>query len=334
MLVLASLLDACSSGAATSSSAGTPGASASPLADASTPTPAATPTPVPTPAGMAAPVIVQVENLSDARPQSGLSFADVVYEYATEGGITRFSAIFFTPPPGAVGPVRSARLVSILLTQLWGALLVYSGGSNYTNARLSASHIPRFNESSAGSALYRLGRRRAPHNLYADGGRLASLLSRASLARVAYMLWARQAAAAGGRPVAGFSVPLSATERPGYSWRPDLGGWVRTEAGTGTFIDADTGRPVVAPTVVVVQVPSRINPADVEDVSGARGLEFTLQGSWGAQVFTGGMEFDATLTQPGAGPPQLTLANGAPAPIAPGLVWICLDPQGAPATLR
>src|SRR5215472_15169840 len=51
-----------------------------------------TPKPTPTqPPPLAAPWIVQVENLGDARPQAGLSTADVVYEYETEGGISRFS---------------------------------------------------------------------------------------------------------------------------------------------------------------------------------------------------------------------------------------------------
>jgi hypothetical protein len=37
---------------------------------------------------------VKVENLPEARPQSGLDRADIIYEEPVEGGITRFIALF------------------------------------------------------------------------------------------------------------------------------------------------------------------------------------------------------------------------------------------------
>lgn len=54
------------------------------------------------------PLGVMIENHPDARPQSGLSKASVVYEAIAEGGITRFLAIF-GPQDSKVGPIRSAR---------------------------------------------------------------------------------------------------------------------------------------------------------------------------------------------------------------------------------
>ena len=78
-----------------------------------------------------------MENLDAARPQSGLNAADMVYEYETEGGISRFSAFFFKPPATAVGPVRSARLATIKLLQIYEATLLYSGASSYISAILS-----------------------------------------------------------------------------------------------------------------------------------------------------------------------------------------------------
>src|SRR3989344_4698891 len=41
------------------------------------------------------PLAVMIENHTEARPQSGLSSADVVYEAIAEGGITRFMALFY-----------------------------------------------------------------------------------------------------------------------------------------------------------------------------------------------------------------------------------------------
>ena len=56
------------------------------------------------------PLGIMVENHKEARPQSGLSSADVIYEAVAEGGITRFLAIFYCQNASYVGPVRSARV--------------------------------------------------------------------------------------------------------------------------------------------------------------------------------------------------------------------------------
>jgi DUF3048 family protein len=58
------------------------------------------------------PLAVMIENHLEARPQSGLSDADIIYEAVAEGGITRFMPIFYcqaTAYESILGPVRSAR---------------------------------------------------------------------------------------------------------------------------------------------------------------------------------------------------------------------------------
>lgn len=55
------------------------------------------------------PLGIMVENHVDARPQSGLSQASIVYEAIAEGGITRFLAVYGPKGADSVGPVRSAR---------------------------------------------------------------------------------------------------------------------------------------------------------------------------------------------------------------------------------
>jgi hypothetical protein len=315
--------------------AGTPSPTAT-----TTPTPTLPPTPPPTPvptivagATYTSPVLVQIENLNAARPESGLASANVVYEYSAEAGIGRFTVVYFSAPQGQVGPVRSARLVSPVLMQQYGGVLVYSGSSIYVNKELNAEHTPRFDETSAGRDMFRISSRYAPHNLYTDSGRVTDMMHRGARPAVRYTLWPRGGTAAGGVPLFGFVVPVSPSERPVYTWHPELGGYIRTEPDTGVFVDGNNGRPVVAPTVVVMQVPARINPKDIESGCCTAGWEYTLSGNGAAQVFTGGAVYGATWTQPAAGgPPQFTVAGGAPAPIANGLVWICLVPTGQHAT--
>lgn len=318
-------------------------ASASPTVALKSPTAAPTPTPPPpTPkptivagATYSSPAIIQVENLNAARPQSGLSSADVVYEYSAEGGISRFSAIFYSTPKGQVGPVRSARLISPVLIRQYGGVLIYSGSSGYVFSRMGTWKTPRFEETSAGGDMFRISSRYAPHNLYTDGGRVDDLVRRGKQPAVSYTLWARATTAAGGTPVAGFTVPVSPSERPVYTWNAAVGGWQRAEPDTGAFIDANTGKQLAPATVVVMQVPANLNKDDIEDGCCTPGWEYFLNGSGPAQVFTNGAAYNATWSDTEyGGPPQLTLAGGGAAPIAPGPVWIEVVPTGQVAATR
>jgi len=278
-----------------------------------------------------APVMVQVENLPDARPQSGLQGAAVVYEYLTEGGISRFSAIYTSPPKGKVGPVRSARLVTISLAKIYGAVLVFSGGSDYIKGQIQSAGIPNFDESSANGALFRDPARFPPHNLYSDGSHLSELASRANASPVSWSLWDRTAPASvtGGKAVQRFTVPVSNFETPSFTYDASAGGWRRAEPDTGPFVDADTNGQLVAATVIVQQVTITAS-SKVVDVNGQTGVDHQITGSGNAQVFTAGQEFDATWTQGSSGPPSFSV-GGKPAPVAPGLVWICLVATGSAA---
>ena len=58
------------------------------------------------------PLFVMIENTTDARPQSGLSKADVVFEAVAEGGVTRFGSLFYCgvqTDDTTLAPIRSAR---------------------------------------------------------------------------------------------------------------------------------------------------------------------------------------------------------------------------------
>lgn len=114
------------------------------------------------------PLAVMIENLSSVRPQSGLSFADMVWEAPTEGGITRFLAIFQKGLPSKIGPVRSARPYFIDWAQEAGALYAHSGGSSealdiLARGRLGVQDVNEFSNS---PAFWREVKEDAPHNLY------------------------------------------------------------------------------------------------------------------------------------------------------------------------
>jgi hypothetical protein len=78
------------------------------------------------------PLGIMIENHKEARPQSGLSSADIVYEAVAEGGITRFLAIFYCQNASYVGPVRSARMYFLKFLEGYGQYPLYAhvGGAN------------------------------------------------------------------------------------------------------------------------------------------------------------------------------------------------------------
>jgi hypothetical protein len=78
------------------------------------------------------PLGVMIENSIDARPQSGLSGADTIYEAVAEGGITRFLAIFYCQDAAEVGPVRSARTYFVDFASEYADYPLYAhvGGAN------------------------------------------------------------------------------------------------------------------------------------------------------------------------------------------------------------
>ncbi|QQG42069.1 MAG: DUF3048 domain-containing protein [Candidatus Woesebacteria bacterium] len=81
------------------------------------------------------PIIQMIENHVDARPESGLSRADVVYEAVAEGGITRFAAVFYCAAVAEdvkTAPLRSARVYFINLAAGYGKspLYLHQGEAN------------------------------------------------------------------------------------------------------------------------------------------------------------------------------------------------------------
>ena len=78
------------------------------------------------------PIVIKVENIPrEHRPQWGLSLADMVYEYYTEFGSTRFAAVFYGENAERVGPIRSGRFFDVNVVQMYKSLFVY--GSAYPN---------------------------------------------------------------------------------------------------------------------------------------------------------------------------------------------------------
>lgn len=112
-------------------------------------------------------VAVMVNNHPKARPQSGLSKADIVYEVLAEGDVTRFLAIYQSQKPEEIGPVRSARDYYVELAKGYDSLYVAHGYSPDAQEMLTSGFIDNLNGMKYDGTLFkRASFRKAPHNSY------------------------------------------------------------------------------------------------------------------------------------------------------------------------
>src|SRR5215831_15091955 len=148
---------------------------------------------------------VKIDNIVNARPQTGLTHADLVYVLPVEGGLSRFLAVFSSHYPRVIGPVRSAREDDLeLLRQFGRPAFAYSGA---TAALLPYIHrTARIVDLYDGitSGYFRDNNRIAPYNLYAHTRQLLRQAPRASAARDIGFRFGP--APAGGKPTRSASV--------------------------------------------------------------------------------------------------------------------------------
>jgi len=125
------------------------------------------------------PMVVKISNAPPlVRPQAGIGEADLVYEHYAEGGLTRFSAIFYSHAPERVGSIRSARLIDYELVPMYQALLAFSGASTGVEEYIYGSD---FADRAYKGILYgppyywRDETIEAPHNLFLNAAALWQL---------------------------------------------------------------------------------------------------------------------------------------------------------------
>ncbi len=112
-------------------------------------------------------IAVTIDNHPQARQQSGLHKADIVYEMLAEGDVTRFLAVFQGEMPTKVGPVRSARDYFIELAKGFNALYIAHGYSPEAKSMLQENYVDNLNGMHHDGTLFkRSDSRTAPHNSY------------------------------------------------------------------------------------------------------------------------------------------------------------------------
>lgn len=121
------------------------------------------------------PLAIIVENQSQARPQTGLDKAAIVYEAIAEGGITRFMAIYGPKDAQKVGPVRSMRTFFLDWSWEFKAFLSHVGGNIDALDRIQQENPSDLDQFGLGDTAYWRepeARKAIEHTMYTDTEKL------------------------------------------------------------------------------------------------------------------------------------------------------------------
>ena len=264
---------------------------------------------------------VMIENSLDARPQSGLKQAGVVFEAIAEGGITRFLALYQEQKPQLIGPVRSLRLYDVDWFAPFQASIAHVGGSLYALREVRNGHYRDIDQFFNGAYYWRTTDRWAPHNVYTSFAKLDALNRKHGYSTSVFLAWPRQ----DGKPAdkitaASIDVTISGPlYNSHYAYDKKTNTYVRYQNGA-PHLDREKGK--IKPAVVIVM--------DVQEKTvlqdGYR-EQIKTTGTGKAHIFQNGIAINAYWRKKDRGSQiKFTDASGKDIPLNRGQTWITAVP--------
>lgn len=262
-----------------------------------------------------------IENGLDARPQSGIADAGVIFEAIAEGGITRFLTLYQDARPTYIGPVRSLRPYYIDWAAGFEASIAHVGGSRDALAQIRSGgrDLDQFFNA---SSYWREKSRPAPHDVYTNFDKLDELNQSKGYTNSTFTSWPRKDDQKLATPtVKTIDLAISsAAYNVHYDYDPAYNFYRRSEGGgahLATSSASDKTGVQLAPKVVIAMVMSY----SIVDSSGHSGYDvigsstvyifqdgFVVQGTWSKTDRSSQIEFkDST---------------GAPIMLNAGQVWV------------
>jgi hypothetical protein len=270
---------------------------------------------------------VKVENLPQARPQTGLSWADIVYEEPVEANITRFIVVYQCQDAGRIEPVRSARLTDPdILVQFGKPLFGFAGGVQRVLDRVHERGLIDVNvESRAASQSYhRDPARSAPHNLYTSTRELYGDVKTSAGPPKPIFAYSTDVPPAA-RTIHSIHVPFSIYADVFWKWSASKGAYLRYYGTVPANLSDGTQ---ISATNVVVQI-VKVTLTDITDANGVHSPEVTSVGTGKVYVFRDGKMITGTWQRNSLGDvTKLLDASGNVIPLAPGKTWVELLPVG------
>jgi hypothetical protein len=265
---------------------------------------------------------VMIENSTDARPQSGLGQASVVFEAVAEGGVTRFLALFQDTSPGNVGPIRSARPYYIQWALGFDAGYAHVGGSTDGLADIKAWGVRDLDQFANAGSYHRISSRAAPHNVYTSIATLNQLETAKGYTSSTFTGFVRKAKESPSKqPTAkSINVTLSgALYNAHYDYNAATNSYNRSEGGAPQ-IDANTNTQISPKVVITMVVPESQGALDA---SGAYYSNYNVIGSGPVYVFQDGLVTAGQWTK-SSNTSQITFTDnsGQPIKLNPGQTWL------------
>jgi Protein of unknown function (DUF3048) N-terminal domain/Protein of unknown function (DUF3048) C-terminal domain/Bacterial Ig-like domain len=271
-----------------------------------------------------APIIIQIENSSQptVRPQTGMQQADMIYEYISEFGIPRLSAIYWHPPSSLLGPVRSCRLITVQLEQMYRGMIYCSGANDYVLGQVWKWPNVVYDYYYMYAFMYRASDRYAPHNVIARPDQVTAHTAQANLPALSYDIAPAHpdVALPGATPATSVSIPQHAAV-----WRYDANSreYLKWQDGA-PFTNVGTGQ-VHAKNLIIEHVVSRLdtNPANTGVHHTYNTEYYELAGEGTADIYSDGGMIHATWKHPNGDVPVVYYdAAGNPIDLNTGLTWV------------
>jgi hypothetical protein len=274
------------------------------------------------------PMLIKVSNLPrDVRPQWGLSLADIVFEYYTEEGTTRFAALFYGNDAQMVGPIRSGRFIDAHLVRGYKAVFGLVGADPIVMTRFLKSEFADRVVTEGPSA---------PITRYEPNGMNHAVVNTAELSAYATKKGignGRQdlngmsfnlAASAAGQPGTQAIVRYSGAIYNRWDYDPASGKYLRfsdnADAVNGIeseqylqATDRQTNQPVAFDNVVFLYVTHELYKPGIYDI--------LLSGSGAAVAFRDGQVYQVTWHRNDTDVVSLTNPDGTPFAFKPGTTW-------------
>jgi hypothetical protein len=264
---------------------------------------------------------IMIENSDDARPQSGMSQAGVVFEALAEGGISRFLVLYQEGQPNSIGPIRSARPYFVDWALPFDATYVHVGGSPDGLAEIQANNVKNVDEFYYGSDFTRITSRYAPHNVYTSMPTLLSLEATLGFNVSTFTSFPRKVDLPAKLPTAStINFTLSSADfAVNYIYQKANNSYLRSEGGA-PMIDANTNAQLDPKVVIAIVVPWTNG---ILDASGAYYVDYSNIGSGTCYVFQDGTVTTGTWAKPSTSS-QITFsdATGNPIKLNAGQTWI------------
>ena len=302
---------------------------AQPLASSSTSASSAAPTATPSPTRRPTPrpkstdpltgdkvsnhavIAAKIENIAAARPQVGLSRADITFVEEVEGAQTRLIAVYHTRFPKRLGPIRSARSTDVQLLPLFGKPgLVYSGANSSVQRKINNAPIVPIPRSTRDHS------RVAPHNVFVN---MAAIARSTKLRDATPIGWTFSDAVPGTASKAALKVRVGHdTFSFGYS-----AGRYTVRWNGARYADGDTGAITKTDNVVIMKVHN--HPDGNRDVLGAPSVQSDTVGKGAVTIYRDGKKISGQWKRTKVSAPlRFTDKSGGPIALKPGQTWVAL----------